>query len=113
MSAVEIFEGVESGRIKAVWIVCNNGLVSLPNLAQAKRAFANAELIIAQDCFTTETTLAADYVLPAAQWIEKSGTMTNSERRVTRNMQLAEPPALAKPDWWIFSQVAQAICYPP
>ncbi len=107
LSAVEIFQGLESGRIKAVWIVCNNALVSLPNLMQARRAFANAELIIAQDCFETETTLAADYVLPAAQWIEKSGTMTNSERRVTRNVQLAEPPADAKPDWWIFSRVAQ------
>jgi anaerobic selenocysteine-containing dehydrogenase len=107
LTAIEIFQGLESGQIKAVWIVCNNALVSLPNLAQARRAFANAELIIAQDCFETETTLAADYVLPAAQWIEKSGTMTNSERRVTRNAQLAEPPAEAKPDWWIFSRVAQ------
>jgi anaerobic selenocysteine-containing dehydrogenase len=107
LTAIEIFQGLESGRIKAVWIVCNNALVTLPNLEQARRAFANAELIIAQDCFETETTLAADYVLPAAQWIEKSGTMTNSERRVTRNTQLAEPPAEAKPDWWIFSRVAQ------
>src|SRR5260221_1923631 len=86
LTAVEIFQGLESGRIKAVWGVCNNPLVRLPNLMQARRAFANAELIIAQDCFETETTLAADYVLPAAQWIAKSGTMTNNQRRVMRNV---------------------------
>ncbi len=107
LTAVEIFQGLESGRIKAVWVVCNNALVSLPNLEQARRAFDQAELVIAQDCFETETTRVADYVLPAAQWIEKAGTMTNSERRVTRNPQLAEPPGNAKPDWWIFSRMAQ------
>jgi ferredoxin-nitrate reductase len=111
LTAVEIFQGLESGRIKAIWIVCNNPLVSLPNLDQAKRAFAKAELIIAQDCFETETTRAADVVFPAAQWIEKSGTMTNSERRVTRTVQLATPPGQARPDWWIFSQMAKALGY--
>jgi anaerobic selenocysteine-containing dehydrogenase len=109
LTAVEIFQALEGGRLRAVWIVCNNPLVSLPNLAQARRALANAELVIAQDCFETETTRVADYVLPAAQWIEKSGTTTNSERRVTRNCQLVEPPADARPDWWIFSRVAQAM----
>ncbi len=111
LTAVEIFQGLESGRIKAIWIVCNNALVSLPNLEQARRALAKAELVIAQDCFETETTRIADFVLPAAQWIEKAGTMTNSERRVTRNMQLAEPPGQAKPDWWIFSRIAKHMGY--
>jgi ferredoxin-nitrate reductase len=111
LTAVEIFQGLESGRIKAVWIVCNNPLVSLPNLDQTKRAFAKAELIIAQDCFETETTLAADVIFPAAQWIEKTGTMTNSERRVTRTFQLAAPPEHSRPDWWIFSRMAQAMGY--
>jgi len=111
LTAVEIFQGLESGRIKALWIVCNNALVSMPNLAQTQRAFANAELIITQDCFETETTHVADVVLPAAQWVEKTGTMTNSERRVTRSFQLATPPGEAKPDWWIFSRMAQALGY--
>jgi len=109
LTAVEIFQGLEAGRIKAVWIVCNNPMVSMPNLAQTKRAFAKAELIIAQDCFETETTLAADVVFPAAQWIEKSGTMTNSERRVSRTRQMVLPPGQARPDWWIFSRMAQAL----
>ncbi len=111
LTAIEIFQALESGRIKAIWIAATNPLVSLPNLAQAKRALAHAELVIVQDCFETETSQVADFVLPTAQWIEKECTMTNSERRVTRNMKLAEPPAAAKPDWWIFSQVAQAMGY--
>ncbi len=111
LTAVEMFKALDSGRLKAIWIVCNNPLVSLPNLALAKQALQKAELVIVQDCFETETTRVADFVLPAAQWIEKSGTMTNSERRVTRSIQLAEPPGEAKPDWWIFSRVAQAMGY--
>lgn len=111
LTATEIFQGLESGRIKAIWVVCNNPLVSMPNLAQTQRALANAELIIVQDCFETETTRVADFVLPAAQWIEKTGTMTNSERRVMRTNQMATPPGEAKPDWWIFSRVAQSLGY--
>jgi ferredoxin-nitrate reductase len=111
LTAVEIFQALDSGRLKAIWIVCNNPLVSLPNLNLVKRALQKAELVIVQDCFETETTRAADFVLPAAQWIEKSGTMTNSERRVTRSVQLAEAPGEAKPDWWIFSRIAQVMGY--
>jgi ferredoxin-nitrate reductase len=111
LTALEMIDALEAGRLKAIWIVCNNALVSLPNLDRARRAFAKAELIIVQDCFETETTQIADYILPAAQWIEKTGTMTNSERRVTRSVKLAEPPGDAKPDWWIFAQVAQAMGY--
>ncbi len=111
LTAVEIFQGLESGRIKAVWIVCNNPMVSMPNLAQTLRALANAELIIVQDCFETETTRVADVVFPATQWIEKTGTMTNSERRVMRTNQMATPPGEAKPDWWIFSEMAKALGY--
>lgn len=111
LTAMEIFEAMETGQIKAIWIICNNPLVSLPNLDRIKRALQKCELIIVQDCFETETTQAADFVLPAAQWIERTGTMTNSERRVTRSNQLAEAPGEAKPDWWIFSQVAKAMGY--
>jgi ferredoxin-nitrate reductase len=107
LTALEMFEAMETGRIKAIWIVCNNPMVSLPNLDRVKRALEKCELVIVQDCFETETTMMADFVLPATQWVERSGTMTNSERRVTRSVQLAEPPGAAKPDWWIFSRVAQ------
>jgi ferredoxin-nitrate reductase len=111
LTAMEIFEAMETGRIKAIWIVCNNPLVSLPNLDRVRRALEKCELVIAQDCYETETTRIADFVLPAAQWIERTGTMTNSERRVTRSVKLVEPPGEARPDWWIFSRVAQAMGY--
>lgn len=111
LTALEIFEAMETGRIKAIWIVCNNPLVSLPNLDRVKRALEKCELVIVQDCFETETTRAADFVLPATQWIERTGTMTNSERRVTRSVKLVEPPGEAQPDWWIFSRVARAMGY--
>jgi ferredoxin-nitrate reductase len=111
LTAMEMFEAMETERIKAIWIVCNNPMVSLPNLSRVKRALEKCELIIVQDCFETETTHMADFVLPATQWIERTGTMTNSERRVTRSVKLAEAPGDAKPDWWIFSRVAQKMGY--
>lgn len=111
LSAVEIFQALDEGRIKVLWIAGTNPLVSLPNLALARRAFAKAELIIVQDCFETETTQLADFVLPVAQWIERDCTMTNSERMVTRNAKLAEAPAEAQPDWWVFAQIAQVMGY--
>jgi ferredoxin-nitrate reductase len=111
LTAVEIFKGLDEGRIKAVWIAGTNPLVSLPNLEQARRALEKAELVIVQDCFETETSVVADFVLPVAQWIERNGTMTNSERMVTRNAKLADAPAAAKPDWWVFARVAQVMGY--
>lgn len=111
LTAVEQFQALASGRLKAAWIVCNNAAVSLPDLAEARRGLERAELVIVQDVFETETTAFADIILPAAQWVEKEGTSTNSERRVTRSEQLVAPPGLARPDWWIFDQVAQALGY--
>lgn len=109
LTAMEIFDGLESGRIKAVWIACTNPIASLPNLERARRALANAELVIVQDCFDNETVPFADVIFPAAQWIEKTGTTTNSERRVSRTFQMAMPPGEARPDWWIFSRMGQAL----
>ena len=111
LTTVEIFQALEEGRIKAIWIAGTNPLVSMPDLAQVRRAMAKADLIITQDCFETETTLISDIVLPVAQWIERDGTMTNSERMVTRNVRLAEPPGEAKPDWWVFAEVAKGFGY--
>jgi ferredoxin-nitrate reductase len=109
LSAVEIFKAIDEGRIKAIWIAATNPLVSMPNLALMRRALEKAELVIVQDCFETETSHVADYVLPVAQWIERECTMTNSERMVTRNPKLAPAPAEAMPDWWVFAQVAKAM----
>ncbi|MCU0463915.1 MAG: nitrate reductase [Anaerolineae bacterium] len=111
LTALEMFRGLEEGRIKAIWIVCSNPIASFPNTERARRALQNAELVIVQDCFDNETVPYAHVVFPAAQWVEKTGTMTNSERRVSRGFQRVEPPAEAKPDWWIFSHMAQALGY--
>jgi ferredoxin-nitrate reductase len=111
LTIVEMFQALDEGRIKAIWIAATNPLVSLPNLNFARQALAKAELIIVQDCFETETSQVADFVFPVAQWVERDCTMTNSERRVTRNAKLAEPPGDAKPDWWVFSQFAQHMGY--
>jgi len=111
LTTVEMFQALESGRIKAIWIAGTNPLVSMPNLPQVRRALANAELIITQDCFDTETTEISDIVLPVAQWIERDCTMTNSERMVTRNAKLLDPPGMAKPDWWIFAEIAKQMGY--
>jgi ferredoxin-nitrate reductase len=111
LTALEMFKGLEEGRIKAIWIACSNPIASFPNTERARRALQNAELVIMQECFENETVPYADVIFPAAQWVEKTGTMTNSERRVSRSFQRVEPPAEAKPDWWIFSRMAQALGY--
>jgi anaerobic selenocysteine-containing dehydrogenase len=102
LSAVELFEGLAAGRVKAVWIICSNPAVSMPDLDLVDRALRYAELVVVQDSFhPTDTSLYADVVLPAAQWPEKEGVMTNSERRITLLPKLIEPPGEALDDWEI------------
>lgn len=112
LTAVEMFEALDAGDLKAIWIVCNNPLVSMPDLGMARRALARAELVIVQDIFENETTAAADVVFSAAGWLEKTGTMTTGDRHVIRSPQLVEPPGLAQPDWWIFDQMAMQLGRP-
>ena len=83
-SALEIFEGLAAGEVRAVWILCTNPAASMPDLDLVEKALRQAELVIVQDAYhPTETTRFADVLLPAAQWPEKDGVMTNSERRLT------------------------------
>ncbi|MGA2410421.1 MAG: molybdopterin-dependent oxidoreductase, partial [Candidatus Binataceae bacterium] len=111
-SALEIFDGLLRGSVKAIWIICTNPAVSMPDLDHAARALKAAELIITQDSFhPTDTTMLADLVLPAAQWPEKEGVMTNSERRITYLPKLMEPPGEALPDWKIGAMFAQRLGY--
>ena len=102
-SALEIFDGLASGEVRAVWIVCTNPAASMPDLDTVERALRQADLVIVQDAYhPTETTRFADILLPAAQWPEKDGVMTSSERRLTYLPQLVEPPGEARPDAEIF-----------
>ncbi|MCB0197224.1 MAG: molybdopterin-dependent oxidoreductase, partial [Anaerolineae bacterium] len=110
LPAVEMFEAVAEGRIKALWIACTNPMVSMPNLDVVEAALRRAELVIVQDAYhPTDTTEYAHILLPAAQWSEKDGVMTNSERRITYLEKMIDPPGEALPDWQIFTRFAQAL----
>jgi len=109
-TAVEIFDALEKGEIEAIWIVCTNPLVSLPNRAQIERALRKAQLVIVSDAyFPTDTAMLAHLVLPAAGWGEKEGTITNSERRILRVRKAVPAPGLARPDWMIASMFARRL----
>ncbi|MCL6263294.1 nitrate reductase [Craterilacuibacter sp. RT1T] len=101
-TAVEMFDALLDKRIKAIWIVATNPAASLPEQARVRAALQAAELVIVSEAFASADTLAfADWVLPAATWPEKDGTMTNSERRISRVRAAISPPGDALPDWQI------------
>lgn len=109
-TAVEMFRGLESGKLRAIWIAATNPAASLPDLHQVRRALNRAELVIVQDVYhPTETTRFADVVFPVANWAEKEGTTTNSERMVSFSEQLLDPPGVARPDWQIIAMLAQSL----
>src|SRR5690606_40399592 len=84
LSAIELFEAVRNGKIKALWIACTNPAQSLPNQQEVHQALAACPFVVVQEAFfTTETCRYADLLLPAASWGEKEGTVTNSERRIS------------------------------
>ena len=108
LPAVDLFNAIHDGKIKAVWIMGTNPVVSLPNADKVKQALQNCEFVVVSDCIAnTDTTALAHVLLPAQGWSEKDGTVTNSERRISRQRALFNPAGDAKPDWWIICQVAQ------
>ncbi len=108
LKAVNLFQAVESGKIKAIWIMATNPVVSMPDADQVKRALEKCDFVVVSDiCQNTDTTQYADVLLPALGWGEKDGTVTNSERRISRQRAFLDIPGQAKADWWAISQVAQ------
>lgn len=108
LKAVDLFQAVETGKIKAVWIMATNPLVSLPDADQVKRALNKCEFVVVSDiCQDTDTTAFADVLLPALGWGEKDGTVTNSERRISRQRAFLDTPEHTKADWWAVCQVAK------
>lgn len=108
--AVELFDAIYDGKVKAVWIMATNPVVSLPNADKVKQALQRCELVVVSDCIAnTDTTALAHVLLPALGWSEKDGTVTNSERRISRQRALFQPAGNAKPDWWIISEVARRL----
>jgi assimilatory nitrate reductase catalytic subunit len=101
-TAVEMFEAIGRGEIKAVWIACTNPAQSMPDANAVRKALARAEFVVVQEAFRdAETCDYADVLLPAASWGEKEGTVTNSERRISRVRAAVPPPGEARPDWRI------------
>jgi len=108
LTAIEMFEAVGRGEIKALWIMGTNPAVSLPDAARVRDALAACPFVVVSDCIRdTDTTAFADILLPAAAWGEKEGTVTNSERRISRQRGFLPKPGEAKPDWWIIGEVAK------
>jgi assimilatory nitrate reductase catalytic subunit len=103
----DIVNAVMAGRIKGLWVIGTNPVVSFPNRDILEQALAHLDLLVVQDVFETPTTALADIVLPAAVWGEKDGTFTNSERRVSRVRAAVAPPGDARPDFDIFLDVAR------
>ena len=109
-TAVEMFEAIRQGEIRIVWIVCTNPAQSLPDQRLVHEALGRAEHVILQDaCRSTETAPYADVYLPAAGWGEKEGTMTNSERRISRVRAAMPPPGEALADWRIAVEFARRL----
>ncbi|WP_019612715.1 nitrate reductase [Psychromonas ossibalaenae] len=110
LKAIELFDAVYQGKIKALWIMATNPVVSLPDSAKITAALKKCPLVVVSDCIKdTDTTRLADVLLPAQGWSEKSGTVTNSERRISRQRRILPTPGEGKPDWWIISEVAKRL----
>ena len=110
MTAVEMFDAVKRGEVKAIWIACTNPAQSLPDLPQVRAALEKAELVVLQEAYAnTETAAFADVLLPATGWGEKSGTVTNSERRISRVRSATPRPFEARHDWEIVRDFAQRL----
>lgn len=111
LKAVDMFAAMERGEIKALWVMGTNPAVSLPRADAARRAMAGLELfVLSENVLGTDTAGCAPHVLlPAVAWGEKDGTVTNSERRISRQRPFLAPAGEAKPDWWALAQVARRL----
>lgn len=108
LTATQMIDALESGQLKAIWIICTNPLVSLPDASRVKKALKNAKFVVVQDISSKNEAIPfADLVLPAAGWAEKEGTMTNSERRISYLNKITEAPGEALPDADILIQFAR------
>ena len=110
LTAVELFDAMHDGRVKAVWIACTNPAQSMPEQERVREALARCEFVVLQEAFAgTETAPFADLLLPATTWSEKEGTVTNSERRITHVHHAVPAPGDARDDWRIARDFARAL----
>ncbi|MBN2213319.1 MAG: formate dehydrogenase subunit alpha [Bacteroidales bacterium] len=106
LTTVEIMQAAYEGRIKGIFIMGENPMISDPNLNHTEEALKRMEFVVVQDIFQTETTRFADVILPASTWAEKEGTYVNSDRRVLRGRKAVECPGEARVDWKIIHELA-------
>ncbi len=112
LKAVDLFQAMGEGRIKAVWIMATNPAVSLPEADRAVAALRRCEFVVVSDNVrATDTAALAHVLLPAAAWGEKDGTVTNSERRISRQRAFLATPGEARQDWWMVDEVARRMGY--
>jgi len=111
LKAVQMFEAIERGEIKALWVIGTNPAVSLPDADLVRSALKKLELFVVSENVRSNDTVDAGVhvMLPAQAWGEKSGTVTNSERRISRQRGFLTTPGEARPDWWILSEVAKRL----
>jgi assimilatory nitrate reductase catalytic subunit len=110
LKAIDMFEAIHDGRIKAVWIMATNPVVSLPNSTRVREALERCPLVVVSDCMAdTDTAAYAHVKLPALAWSEKDGTVTNSERRISRQRSILPAPGEARADWRIVADVGRAM----
>ena len=108
LKAVDLFRSIGEGRIKALWVMATNPAVSMPDAGAVREALAACPFVVVSDCIAdTDTSRFAHVKLPAAGWGEKDGTVTNSERVISRQRQLFALPGEARPDWWIIKEVGR------
>ncbi len=111
LKAVDLFQAIERGTIKALWVMATNPAVSLPRAGAMRAALKKLELFVVSENVLGNDTVAAgaQVLLPAAAWGEKDGTVTNSERRISRQRAFLPLPGEAQPDWWIVTEIARRL----
>ena len=111
LKAVQMFEAIARGEIKALWVMGTNPIVSLPDADVVRAAMEKLELFVVSENVRSNDTVnsGVHVLLPAQAWGEKSGTVTNSERRISRQRPFLDPPGETRPDWWIVSEVAKRL----
>lgn len=110
LKAVALFEAIERGDVKFLWILATNPLVSMPEAGRWQRALQHCETVVVSDCVAaTDTTQVADILLPAVGWGEKDGTVTNSERCISRQRAFLPPAGEARPDWWALAEIGRRL----
>jgi formate dehydrogenase alpha subunit len=109
LTVVEMTNAAEQGRLRALYIIGENPMLSDPDINHVRRALENLELLVVQDIFLTETAQMADVVLPGACFAEKEGTFTNTDRTLLRVRKAVEPPGDSLPDWRVICELAQRL----